>query len=276
LIQQFKQRVIPVSLADVFNSACILPDTDACVQAVVKDLELKADVSSVNMDSLIKIAKLECTLRKFAEEKQITCMGLQCWTAIQEVFGVCPCTAMGRLTEKGLMAACEVDIYGALTMLIQYLASLKITPPHFIDWTIQHQEKENVFLAWHCGNAPPSLASEKCPPILTSHSILIRTLRPDIVEGTLEFQLKHGPVTICRLQEYNGKFKMLVTKGKIVQSSQKLRGSWSWVEVTNLQLLYRVLVEEGFPHHASMIHGDYTEAITDACKFLGIEVITVS
>jgi len=38
--------------------------------------------------------------------------------------------------------------------------------------------------------------------------------------GTGEFELKPGVVTLCRLQEYKGKFKMLVTKGDIIESKQ--------------------------------------------------------
>ena len=93
--------------------------------------------------------------------------------------------------------------------------------------------------------------------------------------GTAEFQLKPGVVTICRLVEYDGEFKMLVTKGEIEKADQDLRGSWSWVKVPDLDLLYRVIVEEGFIHHASMIHGDYVKPIVDACRLLGIEVVQV-
>jgi L-fucose isomerase-like protein len=93
--------------------------------------------------------------------------------------------------------------------------------------------------------------------------------------GTAEFQLKPGPVTICRLVEYDGKSKMLITNGEIEKADQNLRGSWSWVKVPNLDSLYRTLVEEGFIHHASIIHGDYTESITEACKFLDIEPVVV-
>lgn len=275
LMEQFKQRVIPISLAEIFDLANNLSDKDREVQRILKEIQSQIDASKVKNESLIKIAKLENALKKFVEEKNIVALGVQCWTAMQKIYGVCSCAPMGRLTDQGVMTSCEVDIYGALTMLIQFLASLKTTPPHFIDWTIQRQEEENVFLAWHCGNAPPSLACEECPVVLRTQSVIERTLGSEISEGTLEFQLKPGPVTICRLVEYDGEFKMLVTKGEIKQSQQKLRGSWSWVEVPDLAFLYRVLVEEGFIHHASLIHGDYTKAIVDACKFLGIETVVV-
>ena len=52
-------------------------------------------------------------------------------------------------------------------------------------------------------------------------------------------------------------FKMLISKGEIVPSKQNLRGSWSWVQVPDLDKLYNTLVMEGFTHHASLIHGDY-------------------
>ncbi len=275
MIQQFKQKLVPASLADIFESANRLSDKDPEVQKILKEIRTQADVSKMGDKSLIKIAKLECALKRFAQEKKIAAMTVQCWTAMQDVYGVCSCAAMGRLTDQGILTSCEVDVYGALTMLVQYLASLKATPPHFIDWTIQHQEKENVFLAWHCGNAPPSLACKGCAPTFRTHSILGRTLDPEVSKGTAEFQLRLGVVTLCRLVEYDGMFKMLITKGEIIQSQENLRGSWSWVKVPNLADLYRVLVEEGFIHHASMIHGDYTDAIADACKFLGIETVIV-
>ena len=173
------------------------------------------------------------------------------------------------------MTSCEVDIYGVLTMLIQYLASLKATPPHFIDWTIRHPEKPNVFLAWHCGNAPPSLAHPSCPAKIGYHSVLYRAVGVERSYGTVDVRLKPGVVTICRLVEYDGEFKMLITKGKVIDEGGEFRGSWSWVEVSDLEKLYKVLVEEGFVHHASMIHGDYVEAIKQACQILGIKTVII-
>jgi L-fucose isomerase-like protein len=275
MIKQFKQRVVHVSLADILYNANNLKDDNLEVQRVIQEIKEQANTSAISEESVKKIAKLECALEQFAEEKRLSAMGVQCWTAMQKVYGVSPCMTMGRLTDQGVMTSCEVDIYGALTMLVQYLASLKTTPPHFIDWTIKHQEKENVFLAWHCGNAPPSTICEGCKVTVRYHSILGDMLGPEQSQGTGEFQLKPGPVTICRLVEYDGKFKMLITRGKIIESAQELRGSWSWVEVENLELLYNVLVKEGFTHHAGIIHGDYVKAISDFCDFVGIDTVIV-
>lgn len=275
MIEQFGQRVVPISLADVFAAANALADDDPLITAIVDEMCEVADCRAVDRTALLKAAKLEQALLNWADEKSLSGMGVQCWTAMQEVYGISSCTTMGRLTERGIMTSCEVDIHGALTMLVQHLASLGTTVPHFIDWTIRHQELEDVFLAWHCGNAPQGLACAGCPPRLRSHSILNRLVGDQISQGTAEFQLKPGVVTLNRLVEYDGQFKMLITTGEIIPSDQELRGSWSWVQVDDLDYLYRVLVEEGFIHHASLIHGDFTVPIADFCDFAGIEAVIV-
>ncbi len=275
MMQQFAQRVVPTSLPDIMERAQKIKNNSPETKRVAREMKKQADLSSLKNDNVSNMVHLELALEQFAAEKGLSGMGIQCWTAIQEVYGISPCYVMGRLTDKGIMTACEVDIYGVLTMLIQNLASLGKTPPHFIDWTIRHQEKENVFLAWHCGNAPPSLVCKSSAISIKYHSILGESLGIDRSRGTGEFQLKPGIVTICRLIEHEGQFKMLITSGKIIESDQKLRGAWSWVEVHDLNHLYEVLVMEGFTHHASLIHGDYVKVISNACRFLNINEITV-
>ena len=274
LMHSFGQRVVPIDLADIM-ARTDSPEAKAATGRIMRAVKAQADVSAIATTTLGKMAGLEWALGQFAAEKRLSAMGIQCWTAMQSVYGLSPCYAMGRLTDRGIMTSCEVDIYGALTMLVQHLASLGTTVPHFIDWTIQHQSKPNTFLAWHCGNSPPSLACDADKVSIRYHSILGESLGLERSQGTGEFQLKPGVVTLCRLQEHDGEFKMLVTNGTAVKSGDKLRGSWSWIEVPDLDRLYATLVGEGFVHHASLIHGDYAQAIGHACEYLGIETVTI-
>ncbi|MCX5997257.1 MAG: hypothetical protein NTV42_06570 [Chloroflexi bacterium] len=275
MMLQFKQRVVPTSLIDIMQRVKGLKSSSLELQKIIRAMNKEADLSPLDGEAVKNIAGLQFALRQFAEEKGLAAMAVQCWTAIQEVYGISSCYALGRLTDAGLLTACEVDIYGALTMLVQHSASLKTTRPHFIDWTIQHQEKNNVFLSWHCGNAPPSLVCKGCSINVMSHSILSKPLGKGNTVGTAEFPLKPGVVTLNRLTERDGRFKMLITTGKILQPNQALRGSWSWVQVENLDKLYRTLVKEGFTHHASLIHGDYTTAVREACELLAIDTVIV-
>ena len=261
LLKEFEQRVVPVSSADIFFAANEIPENDSELQETIQEISSQSETSSLGKGVLEKMARLECALRKFAKERKLAGMGIRCWPTTIRSYGVLPCHTMGRLTDQGVMSSCEADVYGALSMVLQYLVTLQSTVPHFIDWTVQHPTLKDVFLAWHCGNAPPTLACEGCQVQVTSI-------------GAGSFKLKTGVVTICRLVEYDGMFKLLVTKGEAV-ADEPIPQTGSWVKVPDLEKLYRTLVEGGFVHHASMIHGDHTQALSDACKFLGIETVIV-
>jgi len=270
---KFSQRVVHVDLLEVVEEARRLSDDDPRVVKVVGEVAQQLDVSGAPREALVKLAKLEVVLRELAERRGLVGLGVRCWTELQRYYGVTPCLVMGRLTDSGIMASCEVDVYGALTMAMQHAASLGKAVPFFIDWTIQHPTKGNVFLAWHCGNLPPSLCHGVCK--LGFHSVMHREVGAERCYGTVDGRMKPGVVTISRLVEYNSEFKLFLTKGRIVEEPGEFRGSWAWVEVPDLDKVYRTLIEEGFVHHASMVHGDLTEPLAAAAKLLGVKVIAV-
>ena len=268
LIKQFDQRVVPTGVTELLSRGSAPKKDDPALKKIAKEMAAETDMSGLPEEKKEKLARLEFAFQQFAEEKGLSAMAIQCYSAIEMLYGVVPCYVMGKITTAGLMASCEGDLYGSLAMLVQYKASLSSTPPHFMDWTLKHPHEKDTFLAWHCGNGPVALSGEKSKIPITCHY-----MGPDM--GTVEFQLKSGVVTLTSLQEDGGCFKMLVTKGKSVKLDGKMKGSWSWVKVPDLDNLYRTLVTEGFVHHASLIHGDYTQSIADACDVMGIEVVTV-
>ena len=234
---------------------------------------------TVSDSYLLNAAKLELALAEFWTSNRLSAMAVQCWPSVQRMMDISVCSTFGRLTDQHMLTACEADVLGALAMLVNYQAALGETVPHFIDWTIQHRENPNWLLTWHCGNAPLCLAKAPDKTALRSRNDMTGE-RPveehDPMAGLAQFQIKPGVVTFCRLAEYDNQWKMLITTGKIVPSDERLAGTWSWVEVKDHDRLYRTLVEEGFIHHASMIHGDQTKALLEACKFLDIQPVPVS
>jgi L-fucose isomerase-like protein len=273
MIERFRQRVIPRTLAEVFYEANKINNNDSAVKEIIAEIKANAICNGVPEESMQKLAKLEIVLMNFIKKEDLSCLGIQCWDAIEEIYGISPCLVNGRLTQKGFPVSCESDIHGALTMLLQYLVSLRKMPPHFIDWTIQHQEDNNKFFAWHCGNAPQCLAADKNTVRITKESI--KSFATDNNYGKAEFQLKSGEVTLNRLVEYDGEFKLLITRGVIVPDSRKIRGAWAWVQVENLEKLFEVLVYEGFTHHASMVHGNFVDPLVEFCRFAGVTPVVV-
>jgi L-fucose isomerase-like protein len=276
MIRKFGQNVIYANLLDIAEAAKALPDDDERVSATIADIRERYATITVSDTYLLNAAKLEVALAGFWSRNKLSGMAMQCWPSIQRELGISVCTTYGRLTEKGMLTACEADVLGALSMIVNYYAALGETVPHFVDWTIRHRENPNQLLAWHCGNAPACLARAPREAALRSRRDMVGELEipeRDPQAGLSQFQLKPGPVTFCRLAEYDGEWKMLIATGEIVPSDETLAGTWSWVQVSDHDALYRTLVEEGFIHHASMIHGDQTQALLQACTFMAIEPV---
>lgn len=278
MINKFGQNVVPINVSDLAARATALEDDDPAV--VEKAAAIRKTVATVTVadDYLTKAAKFEIAAAEFWRENRLSAMAIQCWATARQLFGISVCSSYGRLTEQGMLTACETDVMGALAMLTQYAAARGEAIPHFIDWTIQHRDNPNWLLAWHCGNAPPSLAADPSKTALRSRPNMTGELEPaegDLSAGLYQFQIKPGMVTFCRLQEYGGEWKMLIATGEIIPSDEELAGTWSWVEVSDHAELYRTMVEEGFIHHANMIHGDQVDVLLEVCLFLGIEPVVV-
>lgn len=278
MIRKFNQNVVFAEVSDIVLQAQKYSDVDPVVIARIDAIRREVAQVTVGQEYLLKAAKMELAVTEFYNRNRLSAMAMQCWPNIINLWGFSTCAMFGRLTGQGMLTACEVDILGALAMLVNYRAALGETVPHFIDWTIQHRQKDNQFLAWHCGNAPACLAADPTRSALRSRRDMqgILPIDPqDNMAGLYQFQIRSGKVTFCRLQEYDDEWKMLITTGDIIPSDEVLAGTWAWVEVADHQKLYRTLVEEGFVHHASMIHGDQTAALIEACKFLDIRPVLV-
>lgn len=279
MISKFGQNVIYYDLSELVLRAQGISENDARVQSIIAEMRGDIPIISVSDDYFLKEAKIEAALVEFWNSSRLSAMAMSCWPAIQSMYKFSTCGLFGRLTGQGMLMACEADVLGALSMLVNYSASQGEIVPHFVDWTIRHREFDNRLLAWHCGNAPIALARDPNQVALRSRHDMkgeLSILPGDNQAGLFQFQLKPGPVTFCRLAEYDGYWKMLIAGGVIIPSDETLAGTWSWVEVNDHDKLYKTLVEEGFIHHASMIHGDQTETLMLACKFLDIKPIVVS
>jgi len=235
------------------HAAEALADDDPAVASVVAAIKAEANTSEIPAERLVQIAKAEVIVKRWAEEKQL--LGVGAGFAM-------PPYVQGRLTDQGVMVGFEVDIMGCLAMLMQYEAALRDEAPFLTDWNLKHPGRDDVFLAWHVGNAPPSMASSE--------------IRLD-QRGMPHFKLQAGPVTFARLEQYDGAYKILLAKGTALEegAAEEARFTWAWVEVEDLAKLYKTIGSNGFVHHASMIYGDQTEALKEACYFLDIEVVEV-
>jgi L-fucose isomerase-like protein len=68
------------------------------------------------------MAKFGYVIDRWIKETELDGTAIQCWTALEEFFGIVPCTLMSMMSESLVPSACEVDITGLLGMYVLQLA----------------------------------------------------------------------------------------------------------------------------------------------------------
>ncbi len=272
LQRKFRQMVVPMDLDTVLTKIeAISPDTPE-VEKIIAEIANGIEIKEYTEETLPNLARCEIGLVNIAKELDVDALAVNCWTRMPERLHISPCSVFGRLNERGIMTACEADLYGAASMWILYNAGLHKKIPHFIDWADLHPDLPNIWLAWHCGNASKSLCAPSCKPRLMRNERMIQWC--PTCYGALEFQLKPGPVTCARLVEYEGEFTMFFGTGEIIDMPPFIRGSYGWVKVNDIFDWENKMIENGIVHHGVLIHDAKVADVLEVfCKFLDIKAV---
>ena len=100
----------------------------------------------------MKMAKLGAVIDSWMEQTQVSISAIQCWTSLEEFFGVVPCTVMSMMSENLMSSACEVDICGVVGMHALQLACE--TPSALLDWNNNYGDDPDKAVCFHCSNLP--------------------------------------------------------------------------------------------------------------------------
>lgn len=215
----------------------------------------------IKEDELQKVAALKTAMSALAKQYGCSAIAIQCWNALQGEIGIMPCAANSLLTQEGLPVVCETDIHGAITSILVQGAVLGNERTFFADWTVRHPDNKNGELLQHCGPWPISVAKEKPVlgyPLAFDHP------------GAVEAAAKDGEVTLARFDGDNGKYSLLLGNGRVVPGPYT-KGTYSWVEVEDLDRLEEKIVTGPYIHHCTGIYGDVVPVLYEACRYIGIE-----
>jgi L-fucose isomerase-like protein len=271
-LQRLGPTTVVIDLSEVIAGANAIDDADPELQKLVEDIQRYADTSTVPPTGLLRSGKLELFLRRWGRENSIDAFAIQCWTSIQQNYGVCSCAAMSRLTDEGMPSACEADILGTLSMHASMLASGSAAA--LADWNNLHNEDDELVNVWHCGVFPASFARQR--PRITVHQIIASSgiAKPEDSQGVVEFCAKESPLTLCRVtQDPEGAWKSVIAQGQIEDNPAETFGSYGWCRIPDLQHLYRDVLLRHFPHHVAITQAHVGNVLWEALgNYLGMEV----
>ncbi len=268
-------------------------DKREAVEAVSADMAKELGEGSTYPDLLPKLAQFEVALLDFAEENlgssDFGVFANKCWPAFESEFGFVPCFVNGRMAAKGYPVACEVDMYGALSEYMVQLASLSpatildinnSVPPDILppNADLKGASLQDLFMGFHCGNT----CSDCMKSCQMAYQLIMNRLMeggktPDITRGTLEGQLRPGPITMFRLQSTpDCELRSYIAEGEILDIDPQSFGGIGIVAIPRCARFYRhVLIGKQFPHHAAFGFEKIGHILFEALKLLGIADISV-
>ncbi len=247
-------------------------EIDTCLRDMKKELGENHGCAEL----LPRMAQLEVALLDFFEQNlapdQFGVFANKCWPAFEAEFGFLPCYVNSRLSGRGIPAACEVDLYGAVSQYMMQLAGpcaatlldINNSVPHDLlpeGTDLKGAEPGDLFMGFHCGNT-------------YSGCMKSSSLNPP---GKLEGRIKPGPVTIFRLQSSpDGKLETYVAEGEILDVPPNTYGSSGIVAIPHFARFYRhVLIGKSFPHHAAVGFEKLGKTLFEASGLLGLKEINV-
>src|SRR5215469_9160025 len=142
----------PLDLSEVFGRINRLKCEDPDVQSKARAIRQYVSTDGIPDDAIMKMAMLGLVVDRWMQENELDISAVQCWTSMEEFFGVVPCTVMSMMSNGLHSSACEVDVPGVVGMHALRLASE--TPSALLDWNNNYGDDPDKAVCFHCSNLP--------------------------------------------------------------------------------------------------------------------------
>src|SRR5258708_19221238 len=93
-----------------------LKDDDVKVVERLRAIRQYVSTNSIPDAALVKMAKLGTVIDTWMRDTEVNISAIQCWTSLEEYFGVVPCTVMSMWSDQGLSSPCELDVAHAIVI----------------------------------------------------------------------------------------------------------------------------------------------------------------
>lgn len=259
--------VAPIDLSEIFGRIDKMKDDDPAAQAKLKSIRDYVSTNDVPATALMKMAKLGAVIEQWMRANDLDISAVQCWTSMEEYFGVVPCTLMSMMSNDLLSSACEVDIAGVLGMHALRLASE--TPSALLDWNNNYGEDPNKAVCFHCSNLPKHFFQSVR---MDFQEIIAGTVGKANTFGTVVGRVKAGPMTYARFStdDLSGRVRGYLGQGAFTTDPLETFGGAGVVEIPRLQNLLHYICENGFEHHVAANLSSTAAAVHEAAtKYLG-------
>ena len=259
-----------IDLSEILGKVASLANNDRAVGRKLEAIRKYTPTESIPADKLLKMAKFGYVVDRWVKEQELDGTAIQCWTSLQEFFGVVPCALMSMMSESLVPSACEVDVTGLLGMYILQLANG--TPSALLDWNNNYGSDPDKCILFHCSNLPRSFFKS---PKMDYQQIIAGAMGKDSTYGTIVGRIAPGKATFCRTttDDAAGVISAYAGEGEFTNDKLDTFGGYGVMKISNLQPLMQYICTMGFEHHVAINLSQKADAVAEALgNYMGWEV----
>ncbi|MDH7569508.1 MAG: hypothetical protein QHJ73_07980, partial [Armatimonadota bacterium] len=251
-----------VDLSDVFARMRSVSDGAAELCEKKAHLCRQANCQGVPEAALDRLARLAVVLDALINEMELHAIALRCWLEMQQQLGISPCLVLGELNDRGVPAACEVDVGNAVTMAA--LAAASGAPAACLDWNNNYGDDEEKCILFHCGPVPPSLMAG--PGHVADHAILANAVGAGCGYGCNTGRIAPTPFTFGSMLTNEGRLCFYLGEGRFTDDPipPEFFGCAGVAQIERLQDVLQSIGYQGHRHHTSVTPGHVLAPVREA------------
>ncbi len=261
-------------LSEVFFRADKYVDSNPKMIAKRERLINYTDFSKVPEKKIEKLCAISVAIDDMIEKYKLDCVAIRCWTEMQSVAGIAPCVLLSELNDRGIVAACELDVCNAVPMYALQLASEN--PAMCLDWNNNYGTDSDKCILFHCGPVAQSLMTAKGEVI--DHKMFAKAGGAGCGWGCNIGRIADFPMTFVSTKTENGKLVAYIGSGEFTKDiiEPEFFGCGGVVKIPDLQQKLIKIGRNGFRHHVSATSGNYSIALREAFEvYLKYDILEI-
>ena len=216
-------------------------------------------VPDLKFDHLVR---LSLAIDELIGEYQMDCLALRCWVEIEKEWGVSPCVLLSELNDRGMTAACELDVGNAVAMRALSLAAGG--PATCLDWNNNYGDCPDKCILFHCGPVPQSLMTAKGQVI--DHPMFAKSFGAGCGWGCNIGRIAPSAMTFASSKTEDGELIFYTGEGRFTADpiEPAYFGCAGVAEIAGLQDKLMAIGRMGYRHHVSVAFGQVEKPVREA------------
>ncbi len=263
LLERAGISVETLDLSEVMGRADRIQAGDPKLKAKLEQIKAYVSTKGTPAEALDKMGRFGVVVEDWMKDQNLKASAIQCWTSMEEFYGVVPCTLMSMMSNDLMPSACETDVAGVVGMYAMALASGK--PSALVDWNNNFGADPDKCVVFHCSNLPRDVFIKDIP-VMDYQAIIAGTVGKESTYGTVVGRVRAEPFTFCRVStdDFSGQITAYVGEGELTDDPLNTFGGFGVAHIPNLQDLLNFICENGFEHHTAINLSQTALAVYDA------------